>query len=224
MASILFIGLLCSYIFISSLIKIKMFKILILLVLFNNANSMAKYENPYGENTEGWYFLFGTGPSLTNNHVICDIYPDECITQDKFRKIGVDIFFYKHITKNSLIGIGSSGKWDIYEFETDINQISEIRHDHYLYSLSIINFLKTFGGGAFLRFDIGAAMNSSDYHNHNEGLILESVENRGRGILFGAGYSLDFKEMRLLLGLNYTTTVIEGENDNYLNLVLEGLF
>ena len=55
-------------------------------------------------------------------------------------------------------------------------------------------------------------------------LFLESVEKRGRGILFGAGYSLDFKEMRLLLGLNYTTTVINDENDNYLNLVLEGLF
>lgn len=203
-----------------------MFKIFILLVLFSNASSMAKYEKPYGENTEGWYFLFGTGPSLTNNHVICDKYPNECITQDKFRKFGIDIFFYRHITKNSLVGIGSSGKWDIYEFEyiNDINDVSEIRHDHYLYSLSLINFLKSFGDGAFLRFDVGAAMNSSDYHNHHEDLVLDSVENRGRGILFGAGYSLDFKEMRLLLALNYTTTVIDDENDNYLNLILEGLF
>ena len=224
MASILFISFLCSYIFISALIKIKMFKILILLSLFSNLNSMPKYEKPYGENTEGWYFLFGTGPSLTNNHVICDKYPDECTTQDNFRKFGVDIFLYKHITKNSLVGIGSSGKWDIYEFESSINSTSEIRHDHYLCSLSIINFLKSFGDGAFLRFDVGVAINSSDYHNHIESLILESVENQGRGILFGAGYSLDFKEMRLLLGLHYTTTVINDQNDNYLNLILEGLF
>ena len=72
------------------------------------------------------------------------------------------------------MGIGSSGKWDIYEFENDINDISEIRHDHYLYSISLINFLKSFGDGAFLRFDVGVAMNSSDYHNHIESLILEA--------------------------------------------------
>ena len=85
------------------------------------------------------------------------------------------------------MGIGSSGKWDIYEFEY-MNDVSEIRHDHYLYSLSLINFLESFGDGAFLRFDVGAAMNSSDYHNDHEDLVLDSVENRGRGILFGAGY------------------------------------
>ena len=147
------------------------------------------------------------------------------LPEDKFRKFGVDIFFYRHITKNSLIGIGSSGKWDIYEFENDINDISEIRHSHYISPISLINFLKSFGDGAFLRLDVGAAMNSSDYHNHHEDLVLESVQRRGQDII-QARLFFGFRRnaASLLLGLNYTTTVINDENDNYLNLVLEGLF
>ena len=42
-----------------------MLKILILLLLITNGNSMAKYKEPYGENTEGWYFVFGSGVKVT---------------------------------------------------------------------------------------------------------------------------------------------------------------
>ena len=198
-----------------------MLKILILLLLITNGNSMAKYKEPYGENTEGWYLLLGYGLSLTNNHGICEFYPDECVDQDKFEKRATDVFFYKHINKNSLIGIGISNKDDRYIFEDDIVHTS---HEHYLLSLSIINYLKTFGKGPFLRLDIGSAMNEISYFNDYEEFILSEEVNKGRGILFGTGYSLDFEETRLLLGLYYTTTIIDNEVDNYLNFVIGGLF
>ena len=198
-----------------------MLKILILLLLITNGNSMAKYKEPYGENTEGWYGLLGYGLSLTNNHGICEDYPEECISQDKFEKTAGDCFFYKHINKNSLIGIGFSFKNDRYNLEDDIVHSS---HEHYLLSLSIINYLKTFGNGPFLRFDIGDARNSISNVNDHEQFNLSEKINKGRGILLGVGYSLDFEETRLLLGLYYTTTVIEDKNDNYLNVVLGALF
>lgn len=84
--------------------------------------------------------------------------------------------------------------------------------------------MKTFGNGPFLRFDIGDARNSIFNINDHEQFSLSEKINKGRGILLGAGYSLDFEETRLLLGLYYTTTVIEDENDNYLNVVLGALF
>ena len=90
-------------------------------------------------------------------------YPDECVDQDKFEKFGhTDIFFYKHLNKNSLLGIGISNKNDRYKFQDDIAPTTPLpfmkSHEHYLLSLSIINFLKTFGNGPFLRFDIGVQL------------------------------------------------------------------
>ena len=67
-------------------------------------------------------------------------------------------------------------------------------------------------------------MNEISYFNDYEEFMLSEEANKGRGILLGTGYSLDFKETRLLFGLYYTTTIIENEVDNYLNFVIGGLF
>ena len=205
-------------------------KLLFILLLGLGFTQEDSSKHPYGKNTENWYTLWGMGPSFTNNY--CTEYLNDAYncSDNSYSIAGEGFGLYKHINANGIIGVVLTSKYDSWtKNETGIDihgnsypSSSHWNYHQYLYSLSYLNYIATFGKGPYLRFDFGAAKKYLNIFTSDEDYMGKA--DWGFGTSLGIGYSFDFTKTRILIGLYSTANFFKDKNDSYLNLLISGLF
>jgi len=196
------------------------------LITTDNADHKKSNSKDYGENTEKWYTYWALGtttPSFADDYI--DLM-EEASTSFSETKLYIDMFsYYRHIKENAILGFiitsvshTIDGKLYIDGYDYPYNE----QYGHNLYSLSYINFPKTFGKGFFYRADIGLV--DAYIYSEIDGESINQTLDGGLGFLVGGGYSWDLGGTRILLNTNWTLRNIDSDSQKNLSISLGGLF